>query len=244
MGMKNGIAYDFKKGVSDKEVSIVFVPGSGCTRRIFDDIITLMEYDCYAIDLPGHGDSDNTGYSYENYVNSVAEFVSNLKNVIIVGHSLGGTICLGVAAKNITTLKGCVLLSSAASFPKLDKDFMRTIHEGNPDTNYALKTAGGSEDIAQKAMLAFDPRVDVLIKDFLIDEVVNVEDKLEQIKVPTQIFVGDEEILALLEYSELIHKKIRNSKLIIYPGQKHLLFLNAKDKTVEIINELANKVVE
>lgn len=242
MKMKNGLAYDFKKGESNKDVCVVFVPGSGCTRTIFNDIVDLMEYDSYSIDLPGHGDSEATGYSYENYVNSVAEFVSDLKNVIIVGHSLGGTICLGVAAKNIPSVKGCVLLSSGASFPKLDKDFMKTVHEGNPDPNYSIKAAGGSEDIAKKALLSGDSRVEVLIKDLLIDEVVNVEDRLEQIKIPTQIFVGDEEILTLVEYSELMHEKIKNSKLTIYPGQKHLLFLNAKDKTVELINELVKYI--
>ncbi|MGN0145462.1 MAG: alpha/beta fold hydrolase [Clostridium sp.] len=242
MEKKNGIAYDFKKGTSNKEVAVVFVPGSGCTRRIFDEIVELMEFDCYAIDLPGHGNSEATGYSYENYVNSVAEFVSDLKNVIIVGHSLGGTICIGVAAKNIPSVKGCVLISCGASYPKLNKDFMKGVHEGNPDPDYVFKAAGGSEDVVKKAMLAFDSRLDVLLKDFLIDEVVNVEERLEQIKVPTQIFAGDEEILALVEYSEFIHKKIKNSKLIIYPGQKHLLFLNAKDKTVEIINELVEIV--
>ncbi len=244
MEIKNGIAYDFKKGTSKKEVNIVFVPGSGCTRKIFSDIVELMEYNCYSIDLPVHGDSEDTGYSIENYVNSVAEFVSDIDNVIIVGHSLGGTICVGVAAKNISSVKGCVLLSSAASFPKLDRDFMKSIHEGNPNLEYLIECCGGAEDIVKKVFAIFDSRGQVLINDFLIDEAVNLEDKLEQIKIPTQIFVGDDEILTLVEYSQLIHKKIKNSNLIIYPGQRHLLFLNAKEKTTEIINDIVDKAIK
>lgn len=243
MDMKNGIAYDFKKGTSAEEVNIVFVPGSGCTRKVFVDIVELMEYNCYSVDLPGHGDSEDTGYSIENYVNSVAKFVSDLNNVIIVGHSLGGTICVGVAAKNIPSVKGCVLLSSAASFPKLDRDFMKSIHEGNPDLDYLIECCGGSEEIIQKVLAIFDPRGQVLINDFLIDETVNLEDQLEQIKMPTEIFVGDDEILTLVEYSQLMHEKIKNSNLTIYPGQRHLLFLNAKEKTIEIINNIVDKAI-
>ena len=240
MSMKNGIAYDFKKGTSEKDVTIVFVPGSGCIRKIYSGIIQLLDYDCYAIDLPGHGESENTGYSIENYVDSVAEFVSDLNNVIIVGHSLGGTICIGVAAKNLPSVKGCVLLSTGSSYPKVDPHFVNSVKEGKPDLDYFVDCFGKIEEDVNSFFITGE----VLLKDLKIDIELNLDDELDKINVPTQIFVGGGEILTIVEYSEFIHEKVKNSTLTIYPEERHLLLLNQKEKTAEIINKAVEESIK
>ena len=117
----NGTYYDFYEGKNATE-NLVFVHGSGCNRRFLGPLAKrLSDYNCYMIDLPDHGKSDVVGCdSAEQYVDAVAEFVSTLENVTIIGHSLGGTICLGVAAKGIPSVKKCVIISSGAKFDKLD----------------------------------------------------------------------------------------------------------------------------
>lgn len=236
MEKKNGMAYSFKKGTNGKNV--VFIHGTGCNKATFSAIVKLLpKHNCYSIDLPGHGESDDTGYTMENYVQSVADFVKDLENVILVGHSLGGTIALAVSAKNIPSVKGALVLSCGASFSKFDKEFLAKVHQGKVDKMFMIKHSGSMLNLdVLKSMTKLESD-EVTIKDFLIDEVVDVTSCLKDIKIPMHIVVGADDVIALPEYSELIHKEVKGSKLTIIPGYKHMLFLAEKKKIADFIKE-------
>lgn len=231
------------KGTGDSSLNLIFVHGSGCNRFFLRSIHEeVSEYNCYFIDLPGHGNSDDTGYSFENYVKAVSEFVKDLDNVILLGHSLGGTIVLGTTARNIPSVKGSVIISSGASFPKLDKEFMKKIHNNIVDMEYVAESLGHLEDPAVQEAIAKIEADKIIVIDFLIDEVLNIEDCLKDIKVPIIIVTGGDEILTLVEYSELIHEKVENSKLVIIPETRHMLPVAKRKELAELIRELINKV--
>lgn len=240
---KNGIEFEFLKGTGSSSLNLVFVHGSGCNRFFLRAIHEeVSDYNCYFIDLPGHGNSDDTGYSFDNYVNAVSEFVKDLDNVILLGHSLGGTIVLGATARDIPSIKGAVIISSGASFPKLDKEFMKKIHNDIVDMEYVAECLGHLEDTAVQEAIAKIEADKIIAIDFLIDEVVNIEECLKDIKVPITIVTGGAEILTLVEYSELINEKVENSKLVIIPETRHMLPLVKRKEVSELIRELVNKV--
>ncbi len=240
---KEDISFEFMKADGESNINLVFVHGSGCNKTFLQSIQEFVsEYNCYFIDLPGHGDSDNTGYNTENYMNAISNFVSDLDNVILLGHSLGGTLVLGVTARNIPCVKGSVIISSGASYPKLDKEYMKKIHNGIIDMDYVLECLGHMDDPGvQEAVSKIGPE-EVIIEDFLIDEHVNVEPCLKDIKVPITIVTGGDEILTLVEYSELIHNKVKNSKLYIIPKTRHMLPVVRRAEVAKIIKELVNSI--
>lgn len=240
---KEEISFEFMKGNGVCNINLVFVHGSGCNKTFLQPIQEFVsEYNCYFIDLPGHGKSDNTGYNSENYINAISNFVSDLDNVILIGHSLGGTLVLGATARNIPCVKGAVIISSGASFPKLDKEFMKKIHNGIIDMEYLLECLGHMDDIkVQESVSQMGPE-EVIIEDFIIDECINVEACLKDIKVPITIVTGGDEILTLIEYSELIHSKVENSKLIIIPKTRHMLPIIRRDEVAKLIKELVNSI--
>ena len=61
-------------------------------------------YNVYAIDLPGFGKSkaERVNWTVEEYANDVSAFIDkmNLKNVVIIGHSMAGEIMLQTALTN------------------------------------------------------------------------------------------------------------------------------------------------
>jgi pimeloyl-ACP methyl ester carboxylesterase len=69
-------------------------------------------YSAYAIDLPGFGKSKakRTNWTIEEYANDVTAFIDtmNLKNVVIVGHSMAGEIMLQAALANNPQIIGIV----------------------------------------------------------------------------------------------------------------------------------------
>ena len=100
-------------------------------------------YHVFAIDLPGFGKSkaERTNWTIEEYANDVTAFIDtmNLKNVVIVGHSMAGEIMLQTALTNNPKIVGVVGVDNFKSIdvtlppeqmkqmndflPMLEKDF-------------------------------------------------------------------------------------------------------------------------
>jgi pimeloyl-ACP methyl ester carboxylesterase len=101
------------------------------------------KYSVYAIDLPGFGKSKagRTNWTIEEYANDVTAFIDtmNLKNVVIIGHSMAGEIMLQAALTNNQRITGIVgvdnfkfidvaftpeqMKQMTDFFPMLEKDF-------------------------------------------------------------------------------------------------------------------------
>ncbi|MBK9422376.1 MAG: alpha/beta hydrolase [Flavobacteriales bacterium] len=68
-----------------------------------------------AIDLPGHGGSEpfptNKNYTLENMAEKVADLVRSMNDPVLVGHSLGGHLCMRVLAQ-VKNVRALVLFGS------------------------------------------------------------------------------------------------------------------------------------
>ena len=99
---KHKLAYRMKQ---DGPESFVFVHGLGASKNSFDRCFEMEEFEKYTvatIDLPGCGESsrpDDFSYTMNDQANLVLEWIRNLglTRIILVGHSMGGTICLYLA---------------------------------------------------------------------------------------------------------------------------------------------------
>lgn len=233
---KDKIAYSYKQGTNDK--NIVFIHGSGCNGSIFESLSDcLPEYGRYLIDLPGHGKSEDTGFSIENYIESVKVFITGITNVILVGHSLGGSVALGVGSLNLDNVIGVVSISGGATFHKMDKDFLSKIHKGKVDKMYMLKESGNIFNLDVIRALTKMENDSVTIKDFIIDESLDIRDCLKTIGVKTVAITGFEDKVGLVEYSKLIHEEVTNSELIVINGYKHMLPIAGKNIVASHIRE-------
>ncbi len=82
------------------EITLIFIHGNSLSSQTFENQFEdsrLNEYRLLALDLPGHGNSDRSpNYSFPFLVETVVQFSNllNLKNIILVGHSLGGHIAI------------------------------------------------------------------------------------------------------------------------------------------------------
>jgi pimeloyl-ACP methyl ester carboxylesterase len=89
------IAYEVQ---GDGPMTLVFVHGWSCDRTYWRRQMEPLSYDyrVVALDLAGHGASgaDRTAWTIPNFANDVAAVVQalDLKNVVLIGHSLGGPV--------------------------------------------------------------------------------------------------------------------------------------------------------
>lgn len=91
-----GMAYTYLR--EDSKKKILFLHGNSHSRKTFSSQFNSDVFKDYALvscDLFGHGDSEKIDeYSLINYALKISEFINrlDLRDYIIVGHSLGGHI--------------------------------------------------------------------------------------------------------------------------------------------------------
>ena len=112
----NGISI-FCKGTIEKN-AIIFLHGNSLNSFTFHKQLETLDLPMVSVDLPGHGksefakDPENT-YTFPGYVKLIVDVIKqlNLENFILVGHSLGGHIAIGVAAQ-LKTCKGLFIFGT------------------------------------------------------------------------------------------------------------------------------------
>lgn len=100
--------------------TLVFLHGFTESADIWNDFSENLSkyYSILTIDLPGHGNSEalngeHTMEEMAHIVKSVLDF-NNIKNCLIVGHSMGGYVALAFAEAFPEYLKGLCLFHSSA----------------------------------------------------------------------------------------------------------------------------------
>lgn len=100
-------------------VTLLFVHGSGHAAWCFENYLEYFVdrgYPCRAVSLPGHGGStgfDPEAIEFRTYVEAVLQVIEELDGeVVLLGHSLGGTIVQTIIAEHPDAVRGAVLIAS------------------------------------------------------------------------------------------------------------------------------------
>lgn len=104
--------YYQQKGGGD--TTLLFLHGWGINSSYwFDQLEYFSEnYNVYALDLPGFGQSTakRKNWTVEEYARDVLAFIQGLqlKNVVLIGHSMSGDIVLEIALQNSPSIIGVI----------------------------------------------------------------------------------------------------------------------------------------
>ncbi len=112
------------------ETTLVFVHGWMCDRSYWQAQIDYFstQYRVVALDLAGHGQSglDRKDYTIERFSGDVVSVINQLqlKKVILIGHSMGGSVVMETAVRLPNIVAGVVAVDSFATgfqWPEEDK---------------------------------------------------------------------------------------------------------------------------
>jgi pimeloyl-ACP methyl ester carboxylesterase len=225
--------------VSGSGEPIVLLHGWG---RGLDCFVKLQDYlssrfTVYALDLPGFGLSTipESVWGSAEYADLVGLFIRELKitNPILLGHSLGGKIAVGLVAQGPIAIKKMILIgSSGVLLPKSPKVKVRIYFfkllkflAGLP----IMKSVFASRiDWYRKKLGSRDYQSASGIMRSILVKTVNesIVELLSRIKVPTLLLWGDQDSETPLSAGKIFHQAILNSQLKIISSSGHFPFLD------------------
>lgn len=228
------------------EANFAFHPRSWRKPQIWENQTKFFS-DAIAIDLPGHG-SGVRKKTIDEYVEEVKKFCDekDLKNIVMVGHSMGGAIVQKFALDHPEYLKAVVLVSTGAKlrvapliFETIKKNYAQAT-ELIAEYIFSNKTSSETKLKVVEEMRNVSP--EIVYGDFEACDKFNVMDRLKEIKIPTLIICGLEDQLTPVKYSEYLKNNIPNSKFEIIADACHMVMLEKpkefNEKLEKIIQEL------
>ncbi len=209
--------------------------------------------------------TEDEDYSVYDQAKLVQEFIEKkgLKNLTLVGRSFGGGVALvlalmqerGVLKSKIDKLILIDTMSYKQNLPSmmwlLQKPIIGYlgIHLLSADTiakeaySYAFSNNNliPKESVEQSAKMIDLPNAKYAYKqtvDYIIpDDIAKVQKEYRDIKIPTLIIWGRDDVSIPYRFGKRLHKDIKNSKLIILDGVGHMPQEEAPKKVIEAIEK-------
>ncbi|PIB28736.1 alpha/beta hydrolase [Maribacter sp. 4U21] len=109
--------YPFEVAVKGKGLPILLFPGFTCTGEVWEATVAALskDYECHVFTFAGFGEVPAVEKPWfpkikegvESYIKN-----QNLKNVVVLGHSLGGTLGLWLATENEHALSKLIIIDA------------------------------------------------------------------------------------------------------------------------------------
>ena len=222
------------------EKTLLFIHGLSSTLDAWKKNIQGLkdDYRCIAVDLPGYGKSsrNSTNYSLSDYGGMLQEFIKkkDLKNVILVGHSMGGQIAMHTVLNYPEDFQKLILIAPAGieTFTEQEATLMKAsytpvmvVNTTNDQilANYKLNFFEFPEDAQQmvddririKSAQDFPAYAEVVVNNIhaMLDE--PVIDRIKEINIPVLMIWGANDMLIPNKYlhpSESIENLIKLSE--------------------------------
>lgn len=242
---------------------MVLLHGTSASLHTWEGWTTQLsdEYCVVSMDLPGFGLTgpfidETTKYTSENYADFVTQVLDklHLKNVTLVGNSLGGKIAWRTAALYPDYVKNLILIDSVG-YPATPKSVpigfkLAKYPALAPILNHVLP-----RDVVKKSILSVYADVSK-VDDALIDRYydltlregnrqalsqrlrdfdnTNDQDQIKRLNLPTLILWGVQDDLIPVANAALFHRDINDSQLKIFDKLGHVPHEEDPIATVEV----------
>ena len=223
-------------------MKLIFLHGAGCSSLSF--YYQLRHFrSAKAIDLPGHPDGKPCE-SVDGYLEWVRGFIRarRYKNVILCGHSMGGAIAMRYALKYPDELRGLILLGTGARL-RVHPHYLDRCRQpgGNNgpwlDGHLEYYSAVEPEVFPVLRQRAAEVGPEVELNDLMACDSFDMMDCVGEIKLPTRVICGSDDVMTPVKYSDYLTNSITNASKSIIPGGTHFVHMEKFQKVNEEIED-------
>jgi pimeloyl-ACP methyl ester carboxylesterase len=233
---KTGIAYD----VRGKGPVLILLSGSNLDRRMWAREAEWLsqEHTVIRYDLRAHGQSETATAPFNN-LDDLSSLLDELKvrKATLIGLSAGSTIALDFALQTPERVEKIVLAGPAISgyVTKQQLPFTADLIAALQSQDYkkaaevllgtSVFSAPPESQALVRSMVTENDRLWTVPREFLKPSPAAI-DKLEQVKVPTLVLVGEKDVFQR-EQADLLARRVPGVRVIVVPGGGHLLNLTS-----------------
>lgn len=226
---------------------LLFIHGAGCNHTVWGFQRKAFR-EAIFVDLPGHGTIGDGKRTIHEYVEVVKSFCDKmgLKDVIVIGHSMGGAIAQMFVLRYPEYVKAIVLVSTGARL-KVAPVIFETIKNNYEEAVQFIVNLSFSDDvkngIKQKAMREMKKiKPEVVYGDFEACNKFDAIGQIQKINVPTLIICGSEDLLTPIKYSNYLNNHITNSKFEVIDKAGHMVMLEKPGEFNEILKKFLREL--
>lgn len=249
--LANGVAYYYNANnkVDKKALHIVFVHGVGLRAESWYRQLSVFEtqYHCYAIDMPGHGDSEmlpDSSLVLDDFSEVLKTFIDEVigQPAIIVGHSLGAMTALQTAISYPKVVRGIAALNaiyerSAHAVQRVQdraESLLIDLEQDVSDRPIArwFDSEPQYDNEAQLCRTWLDEgnRLGYARAYQMFANLIGITAaELATIKVPTLLLTGELDINSKPEMSLAMAEVMINAKAVIVPKARHMAQMTHSD---------------
>ena len=246
----NDVHYECPNPIGERKGKVVIlIHGATDNHKVWNpQIVSLArEHTPIALDLPGHGESEGSGSTqvseYRDFVKGFVDALG-LTEFVLTGHSMGGSISMDFTLR-YPGVTGLILVGSSASWdiPQESIDLWKTDPQAARDRGAEMsfgKTTPKSI-IEQHQRDGAGISAMVAAGDLQACQAFDIVSEVDQIKVPTLIICGDEDLYAV-EGTKVLHEKTAGSRLEWIKGVGHDPSIETPDLTNQLMGDFLNEL--
>lgn len=259
---------------SQKKGVIVYIHGFGSTLYMHNEFVLTNEftnYDYYAVNLLGHEiyetHDEPEYYDINTYVDQIANEIvkNNFFDVILMGHSMGGGICMLTYMKLASRIKKIILVD--AINPSIYKStigikYLYNVINNEQNEIKEMETNPNRLNLSNNVKFEINEFLDYELKRFLVKKnkylllgaklispmlYIKLDKAYKSVTVPTLFICGENDPVIPAKPTKKYFEVMDNHyiKFQIIPNTKHIPFIEAFDeynkKVWDFINDESNK---
>jgi pimeloyl-ACP methyl ester carboxylesterase len=229
------------------------IHGAGQSSATWEYQVDILRshpgFNLLIIDLPGHGKSEGNGYrsitEYTDFVKSFTDILG-LEKLILVGHSMGGGIAQVFAVDYPKSVLACVLVATGARL-RVAKETLLAVKNNYDIFCEVAPTRAFAASSPEELKTRFREGLrrtsqEVSYWDLMACDEFDIMNELGEIRVPTLIISGKEDILTPVKYGEYLSQKIPHSRLHVISGAGHFMMQEKPDDFNRVLLEFLNSL--
>lgn len=230
-------AYRLQEG---DDPTLLFVHGSGSTGQSWDEQFERLPYRMAAIDLSGHGTSDDIdaeagGPALTAYGEDVVSVAEETDADVLAGHSLGGAVVQHVTLDTAFEPAALLLVGTGAKLAvreDIREEWRGTAESAPPRDEWAA-----DHDEAREV---YPP---VVLRNFLTCHRFDVRDRLDELDVPALAITGENDEMTFPWYHEYLAENLPQCEWTIVDDAGHSSFSDQPDAFAAEVREFIERTL-
>jgi pimeloyl-ACP methyl ester carboxylesterase len=218
--------------------TVLAVHGSGGSHRVWTPQSRVAnDYPFVALDLSGHGESDDVsaepGYeTVSAYVDDLVAVADAVDADVLLGNSLGGAVLLTALVERAFDVSGVVLAGTGPRLPVPEDllelaaaDFPRAVEYLHEPDHLFHDADEGTIEVSQAALRETGSAI--LDRDLRTAHTVDLRGQLSEIDAPTLAVVGEYDRLTPPYFHEELCEELPDCRIAVIDDAAHLAMLEA-----------------